>query len=300
MASRIEIAQKKGLINPPRFLPDNVHYETIMGSIAYGVSNDHSDEDIYGFCIPPKHIVFPHHAGVVYGFDDNYEKFDQYQQHHVSDKNARKEYDFTIFNIVKYFKLCAGANPNMIDSIYTPRRCVLHTTQIGEMVREKRHIFLSKKAWHTYKGYSFSQMHKMNIKNPQKDSKRYESIMKHGYDLKFAYHVVRLLNQVEQIMTEGDLDLQRNREQLKSIRRGEWEKEQITKYFESKEKELESLYNKCTVIPDRPDMPAIKQLLIDCLEQHYGSLDNMVKKDDSVYISTLKQINELTNNILNY
>ncbi len=44
----------KGIAKPPKFLPTNVHYETIMGSVAYGVSADTSDMDVYGFCIPPK------------------------------------------------------------------------------------------------------------------------------------------------------------------------------------------------------------------------------------------------------
>jgi hypothetical protein len=39
---------------------------------------------------------------------------------------------------------------------------------------------------------------------------------------KFAYHTVRLLNEAERLLLQGDLDLQRNREQLESIRRGEW------------------------------------------------------------------------------
>ena len=52
-------------------------------------------------------------------------------------------------------------------------------------------------------------------------SNREKDIVKHGYSTKFAYHIVRLLNEVEQILTEHDLDLERNREQLKSIRRGD-------------------------------------------------------------------------------
>ena len=47
-----------GVIRPPHFLPSNVMYETIMGSIAYGVSSEQSDRDIYGFCIPRKEEVF--------------------------------------------------------------------------------------------------------------------------------------------------------------------------------------------------------------------------------------------------
>jgi len=54
----IDLEQKK-LICPPKWLPANVHYLTIMGSVAYGVSADASDMDVYGFCIPPKEVVFP-------------------------------------------------------------------------------------------------------------------------------------------------------------------------------------------------------------------------------------------------
>jgi hypothetical protein len=80
-------------------------------------------------------------------------------------------------------------------------------------------------------------------------------------------------------MTEGDLDLMRNREQLKSIRRGEWTEAQIHDYFAAKEKSLEELYQRCT-LPDGPDEERVKRLLLDCLEQHYGSLEKCVVRVD--------------------
>jgi hypothetical protein len=101
----------------------------------------------------------------------------------------------------------------------------------------------------------------------------------HGYDLKFASHVVRLLNEVEQILAEGDLDLERNREQLKAIRRGEWTQAQVERYFESKERELEAAYT-ASRLPATPDLDAIQSLLLSCLEQHYGSLDGCTVRDD--------------------
>jgi hypothetical protein len=55
-------------------------------------------------------------------------------------------------------------NPNMIDSLFVPRRCILHTTQIGEHVREYRKEFLHKGSWHKFKSYSFSQIHKLRTK----------------------------------------------------------------------------------------------------------------------------------------
>ena len=165
MGSTIDKLISRELINPPNFLKNSIQYEAIIGSVAYGVSSDNSDVDLYGFCIPSKEIVFPHLNRVIFGFDNDFKRFDQFQQHHIVDKGSRKNYDITIYNIVKYFRLCADGNPNMIDSLFVPRRCVLHSTRIGEMVREKRHLFLSKKTFHTHKGYAYSQISKMQSKN---------------------------------------------------------------------------------------------------------------------------------------
>jgi predicted nucleotidyltransferase len=279
MSSLIHKLQKKGLITPPSFLASNVQYETIMGSMAYGVNKDESDEDVYGFCIPPKEIIFPHLAGVIPGFDKQYERFDHYQQHHIK-FSEKKEYDIVIYNIVKYFRLCADGNPNMIDSLFTPANCIKTCTQVGNMVRENRKIFLSKKCWHTFKGYAYSQMSKIRSGANKSNPKRQENINKFGYDLKFSYHLVRLINEVEQILVEGDLDLQRNREQLKSIRKGEWTLEEVESYFKDKERDLEKVYLASKAVPDLIQEVEIKQLLIDCLEHHYGSLEKAIVAPD--------------------
>lgn len=44
-------------VHPPGWLCDNLCYETMMGSVAYGVSSDSSDMDVYGICVPPKDVV---------------------------------------------------------------------------------------------------------------------------------------------------------------------------------------------------------------------------------------------------
>ncbi len=273
MSSTVRKLLDKGLISPPKFIADNVMYEVMMGSIAYGVSNDASDVDVYGFCIPPKDMVFPHLAGEILGFGQQIQRFEQYQQHHIKcadeSKGYAREYDLTIYSIVKYFDLCMQNNPNMIDSLFVPDNCVLHITKIGNMVKDKRQIFLHKGSWHKFKGYAYSQMHKMKSQN--RTGKRQEIVAEFGYDVKFAYHVVRLLNEVEQILTEENLDLQRNREQLKSIRRGEWKLEDIENYFQEKEKLLETAYAN-SKLPHTPDQDKIKKLLVDCLEEYYGSL----------------------------
>lgn len=289
MASVIQKLDKQGLLNsPPSFLKNGMQLEVIMGSVAYGVSSDTSDMDVYGFCVPSRDYVFPHLRGEIEGYGTPGPRFNQFQQHHI--KSDNKEYDVCIYSIVKFFQLCMENNPNMVDALFVPRRCVLYSTAMGEMVRENRHLFLSKACWPKFKGYAYGQLNKLKTKKPE--GNRVATIEKYGMDVKFAYHVIRLISEVEQILTTGDLDLESNREQLKAIRRGEWTIQQITDYFESKEKSLESLYHSST-LPYSADEQAIKELLLNCLEHHYGSLDAVIQRDDA-HAQALRQINEIT------
>ncbi|MGF1579388.1 MAG: DNA polymerase beta superfamily protein [Gemmataceae bacterium] len=304
MTSTVQRLTEKGFLRPPRWLPPNVHYETIMGSEAYGVSSNTSDKDIYGFCIPPKEMVFPHLAGEILGFGTPVTRFEQFQQHHIQDQSLgsdstsapaqeqttapgkAKQYDITIFNIVKYFRLAMDNNPNLIDSLFTSQTCVLHITRVGQLVREQRRSFLHKGSWAKFKGYAFSQLHKMNTKETQ--GKRQEIREQFGFDVKYAYHLVRLLYEAEQILLEGDIDLQRHREHLKAIRRGEVSERDIRSWAADKEKHLENAYHE-SKLPQAPDEPRIKQLLLHCLEEHYGNLEGCVVEPDAA-ITALREI----------
>lgn len=289
----------KNLIHPPLWLLDNTQYLCAMGSVAYGVSSDTSDYDLYGWVIPPRNTVFPHLAGEIMGFGRQIQRFEQWQQHHVIDPSAMggngREYDFSIFSIVKYFQLCLENNPNMLDSMYVPQTCVLHVTQIGNIVRENRKLFLHKGCFHKLKGYAFSQLHKALSKTPTKGSKRAILKESHGMDSKFLYHVVRLLSQCEQILTDGDLDLQEKgrREHMKAIRRGEVSEQDIREWAASKEKHLEELYH-TSKLPYSPDESKIKQLLLDCLEQHYGNLEKCIIVPDKA-IQALREVQTVLN-----
>ena len=275
-------------VHPPSWLPNNLCLETVMGSVAYGVSSDESDVDVYGICLPPKELVFPHLAGEIPGFGTQLQRFEQWQEHHV--RALDKEWDFQVFGIVKFFQLAMENNPNVIDSLFTPRRCVLSSTAVGEYIREHRRDFLHKGAWHKFKGYAYSQLNKIRTKSPS--GKRAELVEAHGYDVKFAYHVVRLLLEVEQILVNRDIDLERDREQLKAIRRGEWTLPQLDAWAQDKEKQLEAVYHAST-LPYAPDEARIRSHLLHCLEAHYGDLSSAVAKPDEER-RLLQQIARLT------
>lgn len=284
--------ENKSLIYPPKWLVDNTMYLVQMGSVAYGCNEGNSDVDVYGFCVPPKNLVFPHTDGVIPGFGRQIQKFEVWQQHHIKEEDRKTEYDFSVYSIVKYFQLCMENNPNMIDSLFVPRRCVIHSTQISEHLRNNRRHFLHKGCFHKFRGYAYAQMHKIDLKTNAKNEKRAENIRKHGYDVKFAMHLVRLLNECEFILNHNDLNLEANKEQLKSIRRGEWSLEEVKSYFVMKERVLEELYNS-SKLQNEPDEEFIKKILLDCLEMHYGSLNNLIARKETPTDKLITEMQQL-------
>ncbi len=268
--SLTQTLHQQRLIEPPKFVPERVHYETQVGSVAYGVSQQRSDLDVCGFCVPPREVVFPHLAGEIPGFGRQLQRFDQFQKHGLVVTERDEVIDLTIYNITRFVSLCMENNPNMIEALFTPQRCVLYASELGTMMRERRHVFLHKGAYHKFLGFAHSQRHKMRHKQPE--GKRAAIVQEHGYDVKFAYHAVRLLDEAEQLLAEGDLDLERGRERLIAIRSGAWTMAQVEQYCDQQEAALGSLYE-TSALAHSPDEASVKALLLDCLEQAWGSLE---------------------------
>lgn len=349
---------KKGLITPPPFVISNTHYLVITGSVAYGVADTSvkskpSDQDCYGFCMPPKNYLFKHLQGVIPGFGDQGQSFDEYMQHHIFDNDAHgghgQEYDLTIFNIVKFFELCRQGNPNMIDVLFVPENCIKIATRVGMLVRDNRKLFVSKLVWPRFRGYAWQQMHKaesvMNsdeIKEirafeesnniPQSTrrqdvvnelqnrgsvnslaeleqhvlvnylqlfesglavSGRFEDRKVRGQDSKFLYHLVRLLDEAEQLLETGEMNVQRAKEAMKAVRRGEWSLKDVQEWAMEKEKSLSVIRDKC-LLPKEPDEKALKTLLMQCFEEHYGNLSAVFQQPDWA-LDTLTKIDGLLN-----
>lgn len=346
MVSIVLKLAKAGAIHLPHsFLKDNIHYEVVMGSQAYGLADkEQSDTDIVSFCIPPKHYIFPHLSGFIPGFGPKPPSFEQWQKHHICHEG--REYDLTIYGIVKFFELCRQNNPNMVDALFVPENCIIHCTQVGRLVRDNRHLFLSKECWKKFRGYAWSQLKKarscwdnqlyrqlwafekeynipknttfhqakeasqgtpdetlahLSLEQAKKyfslyqegmnHSKRFESRKIHGCDTKFLYHLVRLFDEVEQILMFGDLDLQRAKDFLKAVRRGDISFEQIQAWAEEKDRQLERLYYESS-LPAKPPYEALRDLLLQCLEEHYGNLNQAVTVPSEL-MDVLEQIEQL-------
>lgn len=111
----------------------------------------------------------------------------------------------------------------------------------------------------------------------KRNESRYENNVKHGnnYDSKNMMHTFRLLDMATEILKTGKINVKRpNREELLSIRKGEWSYEDLMSKAASKMKEVEKAYE-ISELQERPDEVAIEQLLIQLRRGYYERNKNV-------------------------
>ncbi len=181
--SIIEKLNKNGLLEGAPECVLRPEYEVIGGSTSYGVTSNSSDVDVVSICLPDKFELFPHMRGQVAGFYPSKPPFENWQRHHMvfqPGTQQEKEYDVASYSIVPFFRLAAESNPNIIDSLFVPDRCVTHKTDIGQLLRENRQKFLSLTAFPKFKGYALSQMKKIEGRN--KDNPELNAVLSFEQD----------------------------------------------------------------------------------------------------------------------
>lgn len=106
---------------------------------------------------------------------------------------------------------------------------------------------------------------------------RYENNLTHGkaYDSKNMMHTFRLLNMALEILESQKIQVRRpDREFLLSIRKGEWQYEDLLAMVEQK-LELIDLACKKSLLPEKPSRQRINQLLVDLRSQFYSFSINL-------------------------
>lgn len=239
MLDKLKIDEIK---NKPSFLrEDAINYLVLVGSHSYGAPTESSDYNFYGFIVPPMQCVFPHTIGHIDGFEQSPYKFEQWEK--MQFEMELGVADVTIFNIVKYFRLITDCNPNIIHSLFVPDECVVAQDSIGAIVRNNREVFLSKKAYYTFKGMALSHLKKIEHRKRVPEGKRARIIEKHGYDTKDASYCIRLLLELEEIMKNGTLTLTKNTEVINKIRQGYYTLPEVLLMANEKTNELQKLWN---------------------------------------------------------
>lgn len=97
-------------------------------------------------------------------------------------------------------------------------------------------------------------------------SNRQEIIKQHGYDTKFASHLVRLLLEIIEILETGNLIFPlTKKDMLMEIKEGKWELNKVMNYVETLEEQLKYLreHPELMKVPVKSSVHAIEKLVIE-------------------------------------
>ena len=124
-------------------LNDNIIILTLGGSHAYGTETDTSDLDIRGCAVDTKRDILTNHT------------FEQV---------TNNKTDTVIYSFTKLINLLTNVNPNTIEMLGNKPEHYLYINPIGKELINNAHLFLSRKAIHSFGGYAHQQLRRLENK----------------------------------------------------------------------------------------------------------------------------------------
>ena len=211
----------------------NIIYKLRTGSVLYGTTIETSDEDLAGIFIPDKEYIL----GI-----QHCEQVLLSEKRSKTVRNQKGDIDYTLYSLPKFIQLAIGNNPNIIEFLYASEQCQLYMTDYAKELIQYRDYFLSKKSYHTFKGYAYAQRIKLQVKKENMTG-RTELAEKYGYDTKFASHLIRLLLECQQVLVEHTLDFPLSQNNLvRDIKLGKYSLEEVLVKADELEKLIDLAY----------------------------------------------------------
>lgn len=230
-------------------------YRQYSGSTIYGTSVATSDVDIRGVCILSD-------LGYYFGYSKRFEQKDKWDD----------GVDRVIYEYRKAVKLIADGNPNMVDLLFVKPEFVITTTPQWDVMKENRDLFLSTRMQHTFTGYAYSQLKKLD--NGASSDSWNEVDKKVGYKCKHGMHLVRLLRMGLEIVQDGEVNVWRDdADELLSIRNGSMSIKELNDYAEMMQNKVAEAV-KTTSLPRTPDHNKIEELCVETLKDYLLNKDN--------------------------
>lgn len=112
----------------------------LAGSYSYGTNNEKSDIDVRGVTLNRKSDLI----GLT--------RFEQY---------VDTQTDTTIYSFMKMITLLLNCNPNTIELLGLNQEHYLYLHPLGQELIDNAHLFLSKRAIHSFGGYADAQLRRL-------------------------------------------------------------------------------------------------------------------------------------------
>lgn len=231
-----------------------------VGSTAHGLNLPGTDDhDEMGVCIePPSHVI---------GLD----LFEQ-DVFRTKPQGVRSEHgdtDKTVYSARKFCRLALGGNPSILTLLYAEP---IYCTEVGQSLLDLAPAFSARSAGRAFLGYATQQRQRLLGERGQMNVKRPELVEAHGYDTKYAMHMLRLGFQGIEFLETGKLTLpmaEPERSFIYDVRQGNRDLNEVLTTAGENEQRLEDLLD-TSPLPPKPDREQANRWLIKAYTRSWG------------------------------
>jgi predicted nucleotidyltransferase len=222
-------------MNTREMAEQNCVYKIRSGSHLYGTNTEESDLDYLGIFVPTRDYVLGIYRCEQVVFSE---------KNSPGTKNTKEDIDCTLFSLLKFIELARNNNPNIIELFFANHTAVTLCTDLGGILQDSYKLFVSKQCYHRFKGYAAGQRQKMLSNNGKgRDVTRKDLVEKYGFDCKYGSHLIRLLLEGLELLTEGKLTLPLTQNVLvRDIKIGKYTMNEVMKKAEELERLVDLAY----------------------------------------------------------
>jgi predicted nucleotidyltransferase len=226
-----------------------------VGSTAHGLNLPGTDDhDEMGVCIePPSHVIG------LRTFEQNVFR--------TKPQGVRSEHgdtDRVIYSARKFCRLALSGNPSILTLLYAPPD-KLDEHGYGDSLIRLRDAFSARSAGKAFLGYMTQQRQRLLGERGQMNVKRPELVDAHGYDTKYAMHMLRLGFQGVEFLETGALTLPMppdSRDIVFAVRKGEKDINEVLTVAGDLERRVEDLLD-TSPLPEKPDGDRVERWLCE-------------------------------------
>jgi predicted nucleotidyltransferase len=239
--------------------PDRLVHLFVGGSELHGAKVHGTDDlDVYGVYLEPPEMVLgleslPHFVWSTAG-DDR--------------RNGPHDVDVTLYSLKKWAGLACKGNPTALHFLFS--KGVLEN-RIWKEIVANRAVFLARSHAAAFRGFADAQLQRMaGRRGCGKKGQRPELEKKYGYDVKAGMHVLRLLYECKELLSEGTITLPRpERDFLIRVRTGKYSMDKVLAFAEKLFVECEKAAN-VSSLPENVDRTAVSRVLADSYRQAWS------------------------------
>lgn len=143
-------------------LPAQTLLLVVAGSRAHGLHGPDSDVDVRGCAFPTRAQLLGFRGGFQQA--DSADEIGVFAGDLTADERAvvaQTKLEGVVYSLQKFARLCADANPNLLEVLFCRDAEVRRITAAGETLRAHRDAFLSQRALHRFTGYAHRQLHRI-------------------------------------------------------------------------------------------------------------------------------------------